>query len=252
MTIYSCKPRWEDMLTCIYVAWASKKGHKNIRLQLEPLEQYNLFDEYIHVDPDLGKAQSVMSAVKTKISPYVYRELAFCSMAYEEDTLDILYHVMILGFSYGPNILDMVHFRDVMRFREICTRVSKEAHHFREFLRFHELPGHLYIAHLEPKSRICVALGPSFQDRMPSENWIIVDDVHLEAVIHPKDEPFYLKTLTDEELSHLLQSEKENDDFTDLWRVFFNSISIKERENYRCQRNLFPLWKRSHAVEFLP
>ena len=50
MTIYTCKAEWEDMLTCIYVAWASGKGHENIKLCIEPIEQYTLFDEYIHVD----------------------------------------------------------------------------------------------------------------------------------------------------------------------------------------------------------
>ena len=50
MYIFSCKPRWEDMLTCIYEASASKRGHTNIKLVLEPIKQYSLLDQYIHVD----------------------------------------------------------------------------------------------------------------------------------------------------------------------------------------------------------
>lgn len=250
MTIYSCANDWEAMLTCIYVAWASKKGHKNIRLMVEPIMQYSLLDEYVHVDKDSTKAQSVMSAVQTKISPYVYQELAYCSMAYEEDTLDTIFHVMILGFSYGSEILNMVHFKDVARFQEIRTRLGKEACRFKEVVRFHEVDRYLYVAHIEPKSKLCITLGPIFSDRMPSEHWIIVDDVHREAVIHPKNEPFYMKTLNEEELQRLLLTEKENDGYTDLWKIFFDSIAIKERENYRCQRNLFPLWARKHATEF--
>lgn len=251
MRVYSCVHNWEAMLTCIYVAWASGLGHQNIRLELEPLGQCELFTEYIHVDSDISKAESVMDSVNRKISPFVYNELAYTAMAYEPDVLDNIYRIMILGFAYGPNVLDMVQYRDVMRNREIRKRLGMEACHFKEFLRFHEVRQDMYVAHVEPKSRLVITLGNAFQDRMPSENWIIVDDIHREAVIHAKNTPFYLRDLTEEEYTTLLETEKENDDFTDLWKVFFDSIAIKERTNPECQRNHIPLWKRKHAVEFL-
>lgn len=239
------------MLTCIYVAWASGKGSKNIRLELEPVGQQTLFDEYIHVEPDEAKVESVINAVCHKISPNVYRELAFTSMAYEDDVLDNIYRVMILGFHFGANVLDMVQYKDIMRNHEIRGRVGRETGHFREFIRFHEVGGAVYVAHIEPKSRIVSALAGNFEDRMPSEYWIIVDDVHRECIIHPKDEHFYLRKLTDDEYDKLLETEKINDEYTDLWKVFYESVAIKERANERCQRNLFPLWTRKHAVEFL-
>lgn len=250
VTIFTCAPDWESMLTCIYDAWASRLGHANVRLKLEPIEEYTIFDRFVHVEGDHGKAESVMDAVNRKISPEFYNDMAFCAMAYEPDTLDTIYRMMVLGFKYGPCVLQMEQFEVVSRFRQIRKRVGGEAHHFREFLRFHEVRSSLYVAHIEPKSRIVVTLGDPFEDRMPSENWMIIDDVHKEAVIHPKNEHFYLRTLTDEEFKVLLETEKENDEFTDMWKVFFDSIAIKERENYRCQRNLFPIWKRKHAVEF--
>ena len=73
MYIFTCEHKWEAMLTCIYDAWASKKGHANIKLMLEPVEQYSLFDTYTHVDADAKKAESVMRSVKNKISLRLYR-----------------------------------------------------------------------------------------------------------------------------------------------------------------------------------
>lgn len=251
MTIYSCLPEWEAMLTCIYEAWASGKGHRNIRLELEPLGQYSLLDEYVHVDADADKAQKVIQSVCTKISDFFYQELAYASMAYESDVLDTIYHMMVLGFAYGPDALEMVHYKDAMRLAQIRKRVGNEAHAMLEFLRFHEVRKHVYVAHLEPKSRILPAIAPHFADRMPSEHWMIVDDVHRTAVVHPKDEAFYFRNLTDAEYEQLLETERENDVYTDLWKVFFDSIAIAQRKNPDCQRNLFPIWKRKHAVEFL-
>ena len=42
-----------------------------------------------------------------------------------------------------------------------------------------------------------------------------------------------------------------NDAYTDLWKIFFETIAIRERANEKCQTNLFPLWTRKHAVEFM-
>ena len=251
MRVYTCKNEWEDMMTCIYEAWSSKLGHQNIRLEIEPIGQYSLFDEYVHVDCDSVKAQKVMDAVCRKISPYFYSKLAFVSGAYEEDRLDTIFKVMILGFAKGESALEMVCYREVMRFNDISKRFGGEIHKFREFLRFHQVNEVLYVAHIEPKSKVLLGLADSFSDRMPSEYWMIVDDVHSEVLVHPKDEDCYIQRLTKEELERLILTEKANDSYTDLWQVFFDSIAIKERENARCQTNLFPKWVRKHAVEFM-
>lgn len=251
MFIYSCEHEWEAILTCIYEAWTSRRGQENIKLVFEPVEQYTLLDEYISVAADSAKAEKVMNAICGKISPYVYYELLFASSAYEEDVMDVIYRVLLLGFSVGPEVLNMVQYRDVMRFSEIRRRLGKEVNRFQEIVRFHEVQKGLYVAHIEPKSRLVMHLGPIFADRMPSENFMIVDDVYHEAVIHPKDEEYYLQQLNDFEYQRLLETEEMNDDYTDLWKVFFETIAIKERHNEKCQNTLFPLWARKHTVEFV-
>lgn len=250
MFVYTCERNLDAMLTCIYVAWASGKGHNNIRLELEPLGQYSLFDEYTHVDADPELADKVSDSVCRKISPSFYSKLLYNYMAYEDDVLDNIYRVMQLGFAYGPSALEMVRYEAVMRHREITCRLGKEINRFQEFTRFHEVKEGLYVAHIEPKSRLVISLGPIFEDRMPSENWMIVDDIGREAVIHLRNEHFYHKVLSEEEMQRLSLTENCNDEFTDMWKVFFDSVAIKERENRRCQRNLMPLWSRKHAVEF--
>ena len=251
VTVFSCLPDWEAMLTCIYKARSSGIGHQNLRLELEPIGQTELFNNYIHVDYDEELTFKVIDAINNRISSCFYSKLAYVSMAYEPDVLNTIYHVLILGFTYGESVLNRLEFRDIIRFNEINKRVGMEACHFKEFLRFHEIRNSVYVAHIEPKSRIIPALGMDFTDRMPSEHWIIVDDVHRVAAIHPKDEDYYIQNLNDYEYEQLLKTENENDEYTDLWQLFFDTIAIKERENSRCQRNLFPLWTRTHAVEFI-
>lgn len=249
MYIFTCRPDYDSMLTCIYEAWASHKGHQNIRLCLEPVEQYTLFDEYIHVEADEKKAESVSRSVWYKISPKVYGEMGYALLSFEEDALDTVYRMLVLGFHYGAKVLDMVQYRDVVRFHEIRKLVSREAHSFREFMRFDQVDGRVYVAHFEPRSRVLMPVASYFADRMPSEYWMIIDDVHREAIVHPKDGECYLRILTEEEFQALLHTEQE-DFYTRLWRRYFHTMGIAERENRACQKNHFPLWMRKHVTEF--
>ncbi len=249
MYIFTCRPDYDSMLTCIYEAWASKKGHKNIKLCLEPIEQYTLFDEYIHIEPDEKKAERVSQSVWHKISPRVYSEMGYALLSFEEDALDIVYRVLILGFHFGGDVLDMIQYREIARFREIRKLVSREVHSFREFLRFYKVEEKVYVAHFEPRSRVLMPVASYFSDRMPSEHWMIIDDIHKEAIVHPKDETCYLRILSDEEAEALSHTEQE-DFYTRLWRNYFHTMGIRQRENRACQKNHFPLWMRKHVTEF--
>ena len=92
----------------------------------------------------------------------------------------------------------------------------------------------------------------TFVNRLPSEDWMIIDDNRRTAVVHPADQPYYLTSLSEEEMSEFLAREsaaKDTDSMTALWKTFFQTIGIKERKNPVCQRNLIPLWYRKHMSE---
>ena len=136
-----------------------------------------------------------------------------------------------------------------MNLFELDRKVMNEAHLFREFLRFSEID-HVLISHIEPKCDVLTILAPQFTDRMPSENWMIIDDNRKTAVVHPCDHDYYMTTLSEDELNRLKTSEI-SDLYTDLWKVFFETIGVEARKNPRCQRTMMPLWYRKHMTEFL-
>lgn len=250
MYIYTCDEKFESMMTCIYDAWESKNGHKNIRLELEPLEQQELFCEYIHVEADEEKTKKVVRSVQMKISYEAYLQIYRAAMSYEVDRLDAIYRFLLLGFAYGREITKMLTQAPVMRILELSRKVSNEAHYFREFTRFTSVDRKVYISHIEPKCNVLAMAATHFADRMPSEYWIMIDDNRSLAAVHPRNEEFYLTTLSEYELAYFKDIEKERDEFTELWQEFFNTIGIEARKNPKCQRNMMPLWYRKHAPEF--
>ncbi len=137
-----------------------------------------------------------------------------------------------------------------MRYVELRRKVGNECHHFREFARFESLNGSVYVSHLEPKSDVIMLVGRHFADRMPSEHWMIIDDKRKTACVHPKDGTNYLRYLTDEEFETLRKTEEYRMNIPICGRHFSMRLESKRGRNYICQRNLFPIWKRKHAVEF--
>ena len=83
MVIFTCKDRFDDMMTCIYEAWASHLGHNNIKLRTEPIGTMELFCEYRHVEADKEKTESVIRTIQQKISFRAYQ---------------IVYHAAIASF----------------------------------------------------------------------------------------------------------------------------------------------------------
>lgn len=252
MFIFTCTDRFEDMMCCIYAAWekALQCGHDEVKLMREPVMQRTLFDEYIHVDYDEEKAGKVIRTIKKKLSNKGMIAVYYVSMSHEEDALDIMYHFLVKGFKVGESIFDRYGDSVVMRMFELRRRVSNEAHFFREIARFTSLNDKVFVCHLEPKDNVILVVADHFADRMPSEHFMIIDDNRQYAVVHPKDGENYVRYLTEKEMEVLCQTENYEDRYTDLWRTFFDTIAIKQRENPLCQRNMMPLWTRKHAVEY--
>ena len=252
MKIFTCQDRLEDIMTCIYDAWSAalKVGHSQIQLRKEPVFQQTMFDEYIHIDVNPSKAEKVIRSIRRDISEEAYLDIYYASLSADEDALQAIYNFLRVGFAVGNTVTRLYTNPHVVKLLEIRRRVSNEAHHFREFAHFQSLDSKVYISHLEPKNDVIMLVGRHFADRMPSEHWMIIDDNRKIACVHPKDGENYLRYLAEEEFLTLRQTEEYEDEFTDMWKTFFHAVSIKQRENYVCQRNLFPIWKRKHAVEF--
>lgn len=250
MMVFTCQDSFESMMTCIYEAWASRLGHANVRLQIEPVEQAELFCEYTHVETDLSKTEKVVRTVQRKLSYEAYRRVFLAAMSFEPDRLDAIYRFLVLGFACGRGVTDMLSRPEVMRVLELSRKAGNESNYFREFTRFTSLDGRIYVAHIEPKCNVTAIVAEHFSDRMPSEHWMIIDDNRRITAVHPKDQAFYMTRLSKREMEALQETEQQKDRYTDLWKEFFRTIGIEARRNEKCQRNLMPLWYRRHMTEY--
>ena len=254
--IYQCENTVNGILSAVYDAGISGYGHRYIRIQPlrdEQMQTLELFSEYISVETSEEKAESVVRAVRAKISEKAYSFMMYAAASDYEDRGDAIYQFVTYGFSMGASVCNALQIPCVKRIFEIRRAVGNEAHYLREFIRFQEVQRNpsLLLATIEPKHRIIPMVTEHFAGRFMEEWFVIYDKTHQEASFHQKDGSWEIRLLTDEEAEWLEGLTEQGRDYVDLWKTFFKSIAIVERTNEKLQRNMLPLHYRKHMTEFM-
>lgn len=246
--IYLCEDTPDGVFTAIYDAWAAHIPMEQLKLQVERNHAMQLFADYVYVQTDLDKAVRVAKSVRNKIGQNAYDMIYHAALSHETDKIDVIYHFLRMGFHYGKSVTAMHGNDTVCRLFELKRNVGNEAHFFREFVRFHDTGGAL-ISRINPKNQVLPLIAYHFSDRFPEENFVILDENHDMGLFHERGRQWYLAPLDGETLN-AIWDQRESGEYERLWKSFFKTIAIKERENYKCQRNMCALRYRDYMVEF--
>lgn len=250
MVIFLCQDSPEGIFSGVYDAWTSRLGHKNVKLALDRGHNLELFAEYRESIGTEEKAMKVVEAVKKKISESAYSWIYKASLHCNPDKADFIYRFLIYGFHLGKTVTECLQIPEVNEVFRMNRAIGAETHHLTEFLRFSELEDSVLFSRVGPKHDIVSLLMPHFADRLRPERFVIYDENHQKAGVHTSGTEWYLISGTEAERFGTLAEKSDASEYASLWRAFYNSITIKERENYICQRGHLPLRFRSYMTEF--
>ncbi len=244
-TVYLCEDSIDGIFSAIYKAWAAGTSHTDVRIN--SLHTMSLFEEYVYSDTDYELAGKVASSIICKLSYEVYYYIYCACMSNDDNKASYVYKFLQRAFKVGPTAIDMVQHPDTLRIYELKRAVSNEACRYREFIRFEELDNGILAGRISPAHNIVAMLANHFADRMPCENWIILDTKRNISVVYATNKGYVLTTdITEEQLFNLHSLSTYEDNFQALWKRFFDTIAIKERINPKLQRNLMPLRCRTY------
>lgn len=195
----------------------------------EDYTNISLFDEPINL-----KIKNKYVSLNKEVLNIVYK--VFLSNDLNKEL--IIYYFILNSYKY-KDILLRRNLKCVVKALDISKYVSRETHKFKGFTRFKDYGTFLY-ADINPTNNILPLLMNHFNKRLQNEYFIIKDVNRNLLGIYDKNK-YYLVDGN----NYKVNISKENDNITDLWKVFFSSIAIKERTNLRNQMNLMPkkYWK---------
>jgi len=241
--IYQYDGSFDGLLSCIYESYTQKERPTAIvdAGDAEPC----IFDVRT-VPTDRAHAQRVLRSLRKisgEVVPFLQRAFLTCL----PDKELAIYRFVAKLYREGPQYLSRLSDEDYQPLLRAVRHMSGEVEHLRGFLRFSVFDGMLG-AEIEPKNRVLPLLRGHFCDRCYNETFFIYDRTHREALLYAGG----VSRIVPLDAFEMAQPDGEETEYRRLWRRFYDSVAIRERENSKLQMTHLPLRYRSTMTEFQP
>ena len=242
--VYMYDGSFDGFLTAVFDAVYARKNPVDI-VDWNGSVQSQLYCDYIYADTDLEKARRVYDSIAKKIS-YTARYNVFCVFLSDTEGREkLLFDYLQYGYRLGKNVDAYLTIDTIRKVADTAKRVGNEAHMHKEFIRFAELKNGAYYAEISPKNNILPMLSGHFLERFPSMPWMIHDLTYKQCMVYDGKQ-CRIEYVQSEPVIEYSDAEIK---YRNLWKLFYDTIEIKERHNEKCRMNFMPkrYWK--HLVE---
>ena len=241
MANYYYDGSFDGLLTVIYMAYENREN-KILRVSARA-EQLILALDDIHVITDFSKARRVEKAICDKLSQNFLNNIQTSFLSCDKNKDTVIVHTVYKALKQGEEIL---HSLDEHAFyvNKLVKQVLNERHRYLGVLRFKEVKDGTMFSTIEPKNNVLPILISHFIKRMKRERFAIYDKKRKMIAYYDtkKVEIFFVKSLE-------IEWSDEEIEYSELWKTFHKSISIKERENKKLQQSNLPKYYWKHLVE---
>lgn len=232
---------FDGLLTVIYIAYKDRKNNA-LRITVKT-EQLLLELDDINVITDFSEAKRVEKAICDKLSQNFLNNIQICFLSSDKNKDIVIVHTVYKALKQGKEILNSLD-EHAFYLNKLVKQVLNERHRYLGVLRFKEMKGGTMFSTIEPKNNVLPILIYHFKNRMKRERFAIYDKKRKMIAYYDtkKVEIFFVKSLeiewSDEEIK-----------YSELWKTFHKSISIKERENKKLQQSNLPKYYWKYLIE---
>lgn len=142
-------------------------------------------------------------------------------------------------------VRDMLAEDAVLGASDCIRRVTLEIHRLHGFVRFIESASGALYAPLSPDNDIVDLLVPHFRARLPQYPFVLHDVKRAKAAVYDGQHTF-LAPLAEAEI--VLSADEAG--WQELWRTYYGSVNIPERERLKQMRGYLPVRYRKFMPEF--
>ena len=230
--IYRYDGSFDGLLCCIFESFRRRERPAEVEAETEWAPGF-FASRTVQTDP--GHAERVARGLRGRASEEAFWLLqdGFRTCAPQRDRL--LVDFAHLAMEHGPRVMAMMGDETVSALLKAVRHLQKEAGHYLGFVRFSESEGML-TAVIEPRNAVLPLMAEHFADRFPREVFLIYDKTHREALIH---RPGAWDIIPLEEYRQP-QAAAEEQESRALWKLFYDTLEIRERHNPRCRMNHMP------------
>ena len=232
---------FDGLLTVIFIAYKDRKNNE-FRIIVKTGQLLLGLDD-INVITNFSKARRVEKAICDKLSQNFLNNIQTCFLSCDKNKDIVIVHTVYKALKQGKEILNSLD-EHAFYVNKLVKQVLNERHRYLGVLRFKEVKDGTMFSTIEPKNNVLPILLSHFINRMKREKFAIYDKKREMIAYYDtkKVEIFFVKSLE-------IEWSDEEIEYSELWKTFHKSISIKERENKKLQQSNLPKYYWKHLIE---
>lgn len=216
--------------------------------------QDNLFNVSIDVVSDEAHAQRVWTALKQKLSNNALRQLYYAFLAENTDAYQHIFNYCIYIFRHAQT--QQIHSLEknythpsVLAIAQWAKKVGREKHRMEAFVRFKKSSDGVFLSLIAPDFNVLPLIQRHFRNRYQDQRWLIYDEKRHFGIYYDLDQvqEVDLSAQTIDAQKEIGGSQQFLIDLDDqevlydlLWKDYFQSINIKERQNIKLHVQCVP------------
>lgn len=178
--IYRYDGTFDGLMCCIFESYYKKEIPSEI---FSPENEQITFYDTKEILTDEEKANRVKNSIPKKISAEAFYDIKKCFLSCHPQKEMLILKFVYLGFKYGKRACGMLAHEFVNEFFKTSQNVGREAHFYKEFLRFSEYNGVL-VSIIEPKCIVLPLIQRHYCERLNTESFFIFDKNHNMALTY--------------------------------------------------------------------
>ena len=246
MNIYLYDGSFEGLLTAIFYAYKEKN---DLDIVIRSKFVKNFINHEIVIERDDEIFKRVYESIKYKLSQNTLKNVYYLYLSGVQGSEKLIYDYLKLCYKYGDKI-NLAKNNDIICYVDkLYRRISLEAHRFEGFVRFKEVGEKIFYSEIEPDYNILPLIMWHFAERFSDQHFVIHDTKREMAIVYDTNEVYIRELL--KEYRDKISSHSKEDGFENLFKVFYDSINIKERYNPKQRNSYMPkrYWKNLIELE---
>lgn len=237
---------FDGFLSVVFEIYRQRLDVAEILPDRIPAQPMDMFTQPFRVETSEESARRLKRAITNAAGADILNLLDIVFRSEEPGVEMMIYAYLRKLFSgVDPNYGKNPTSAEMLPLYMIAQSVRREAGDMRGMVRFAKTSDGTYFAEIEPKYDILSLLVWHFKGRFANERWAIYDSKRKYGVYydgHSASE-VYIPNL------EAITADTPPDTITQLWKDYYDAISIKERENPRLLRRCLPVHYWKHLPE---
>lgn len=230
--VYCYDGSFDGLLCCVFESYGNHETPADILPEDCPLP---LLLPVKTVATDAERAKRVLRSIPVKMGRKALEFIRHSFLTCHPKKERLILQFMRLGYIHGSAVMDRLADESVHELFVAVNHLTHEAHLYQGFVRFSEAQGVL-TAQIEPKNIVLPLIARHFSERYPGERFLIYDKTHRMVLLH-EDRSIQICGVDAYEPPNPGEEELK---FRMLWRLFYDTIEIKERHNPHCRMSHMP------------